>query len=379
MRNRLSLQTWVDSTPTMPQSEPDEDDWRHRLEAMTSAFTQDTLSRNGYDEEKCRNVLVRYCAHIPRNYQYRDGIQLVFLVLREHLGDENLDLAGGVLYELIEIDCQHSDDPGAEFQRWKYDHLNRHSNLELPHIPHMSTITTSIRPTLTLVEWRQKHSSRYPIRLSDHYFSARASSIEPSCIRSRKAWMIDHTMYVSTREGGTCAFRSPKPKELHEMQWDMGIIQAGRFIKEEEVTPKTASFPMSDHRNSNNIVDADTSQAKASKNSKTGLLFRALRQNHIAHIPSGTEARLDNKRRSWLTNIFGLDTVLTIRDFVEPKQVPLPDGCMTPHAIFARKFSLVADGLPLPSSLSRELMPTADIKARKVLVEAAAEGFMDPS
>lgn len=26
---------------------------------------------------ECRNVLVRYCAHIPRNYQYRDGIRLV--------------------------------------------------------------------------------------------------------------------------------------------------------------------------------------------------------------------------------------------------------------------------------------------------------------
>lgn len=50
----------------------------------------------------------------------------MFLVLREHLGDENLDLAGGVLYELIEIDCQYSDDQGAEFQRWKHDHLNRH-------------------------------------------------------------------------------------------------------------------------------------------------------------------------------------------------------------------------------------------------------------
>ena len=26
---------------------------------------------------ECRNVLVRYCAHIPRNYQYKDGIQQV--------------------------------------------------------------------------------------------------------------------------------------------------------------------------------------------------------------------------------------------------------------------------------------------------------------
>jgi hypothetical protein len=26
---------------------------------------------------ECRNILVRYCAHVPRNFQYRDGIQVV--------------------------------------------------------------------------------------------------------------------------------------------------------------------------------------------------------------------------------------------------------------------------------------------------------------
>ncbi|TXB99750.1 hypothetical protein FocTR4_00014064 [Fusarium oxysporum f. sp. cubense] len=60
-----------------------------------------------FDEEKCRDVLV-------------------FLVLRDHLGDEFLGYAGGVLYEMIEVDCHHSDDPGAAFQRWRHDHLNRH-------------------------------------------------------------------------------------------------------------------------------------------------------------------------------------------------------------------------------------------------------------
>lgn len=50
----------------------------------------------------------------------------VFLVLRDHMGDEHLGLAAGVLYEMIEVDCQHSDDPGAAFQRWRHDHMNRH-------------------------------------------------------------------------------------------------------------------------------------------------------------------------------------------------------------------------------------------------------------
>lgn len=59
----------------------------------------------------------------------------VFLVLRDHLGDEFLGLAGGVLYEMIEVDCHHSDDPGAAFQRWRYDHLNRHVRRTISRCP----------------------------------------------------------------------------------------------------------------------------------------------------------------------------------------------------------------------------------------------------
>lgn len=93
MRNRLSLQAWVESIQTAAQA--DDEEWWRRLAEMDNEFAQDTLSRNGYDEgsrlplvslvcwmftevyAECRNVLVRYCAHIPRNYQYRDGVQLV--------------------------------------------------------------------------------------------------------------------------------------------------------------------------------------------------------------------------------------------------------------------------------------------------------------
>lgn len=58
MRNRLSLQAWVESTPTVSKSDPEDDDWRERLQGMASAFTQDTLSRNGYDEESKSLFLV---------------------------------------------------------------------------------------------------------------------------------------------------------------------------------------------------------------------------------------------------------------------------------------------------------------------------------
>lgn len=105
---------------------------------------------------------------MPRNYQYKDGIQLVgvsspkrlaacltaiqiFLILRDYLGDEHLGRACGVLYELIEVDCQRTDDKGAAFQRWKYDHMKRHVCLGILIMRLMRTLTfgsqTSSFPT----------------------------------------------------------------------------------------------------------------------------------------------------------------------------------------------------------------------------------------
>ena len=69
----------------------------------------------------------------------------VFLILREHMGDEVLDLAGGVLYELIEIDCPFSDDAGAGFQRWRWNHMRRGVSIRppLPDRPNPSYLPTA--------------------------------------------------------------------------------------------------------------------------------------------------------------------------------------------------------------------------------------------
>jgi len=71
-------------------------------------------------------VLVRHCSHIPRNYNFKDGLHLVYMILREYLGDENMDLAIAQLNELIEVpsDCLH--DEGAAFQSWKHDYMLRY-------------------------------------------------------------------------------------------------------------------------------------------------------------------------------------------------------------------------------------------------------------
>ncbi|KAL7624479.1 hypothetical protein AAE478_006044 [Parahypoxylon ruwenzoriense] len=336
------------------------------------------LDRTGYDEEKCRNVLVRYCAHIPRNYQYKDGIQQIFLILREHLGDENLDLAGGVLYELIEVDCEHTDDPGAAFQRWKHDHLRRYADLELPHVPHMTTITSSIIPTEKLAKWRSQHTSRYPFVLSDSSPSVQRPSIDPSCIRNRKAWLIDHTLYISTRSDGTRPLNSPNPKEFHEMQWNHEYGAQGRLIEERRVSLISPDRPseMSSPGTADTLLVA-SNQPKGLRHSlsRLGILEKLTGKTGVHK----EKPEVEQRRRSWIPNALVFETPLfkDKRAGSDIAIVPLPDGCQVPNANFARKFLLVGTGDSLPPCLSLSQMPTAESKATETIVEAATRGLLD--
>lgn len=337
------------------------------------------LARTGYREEKCRNVLVRYCAHIPRNYQYKDGIQQVFLVLREHLGDENLDLAGGVLYELIEVDCEHTDDPGAAFQRWKHDHLRRYADLELPHVPHMTTITSSIIPTEKLAQWRSSHSDRYPFVLSDSSPSAERGSVDPSCIRNRKAWLIDHTLYISTRNDGTRPLHSPNAKEFHEMQWNYECGTRGRLIEERDVPIASLDRPSgtSPPRTADTLLDASSHRKKHRRSSSGSGFLEKL----IGRIRMHTQKpEVAQRRRSWMPVTLMFETTASFRDKQtgsDVPAVPLPNGCQIPNAIFARKYLLVENGDSLPACLSLRQMPTAESKATDTIVEAATNGLLE--
>ncbi|KAI1825152.1 hypothetical protein F4861DRAFT_530467 [Xylaria intraflava] len=334
------------------------------------------LSRLGYDEEKCRNVLVRFCAHVPRNFQYKDGIQQIFLILRDHLGDENLDLAGGVLYELIEVDCEHTDDPGAAFQRWRHDHMYRYADLELPHIPHMTTITSSIIPTEKLARWRLEHPDRYRFVLSDSSPLMQRDCIA-SCIRSKKAWLIDHTLFVSTRSEGTHPIRSPNPKEFHEMQWDPNYGATGRLIKEREFPIASLDQP-SPTLETADVPISSTGQSQRLRHSLSRIGFIERITEKLGRQKS--EGEVEQKRRSSMPNSFGLDSNLPFKDkryLSEITPVPLPKGRQIPNAIFARKFLIIDHGEALPSHMSISQMPTAESKATEKIVEAATTGLLN--
>ncbi|KAI1412432.1 hypothetical protein F5Y13DRAFT_200078 [Hypoxylon sp. FL1857] len=336
------------------------------------------LSRTGYHEEKCRNVLVRYCAHIPRNYQYKDGIQQIFLILREHLGDENLDLAGGVLYELIEVDCEHTDDPGAAFQRWKCDHLRRYADLELPHVPHMTTITTSFIPTQKLAQWRSTHSSRYPFVLSDSSTSAERASVDPSCIRNRKAWLIDHTLYVSSRSDGTRPLNRPNPKEFHEMQWNHEYGTQGRFVEERDVPIISPGRPSktSPQKTTDSLLNT-SNRCKGLRRYSPGIgLLQKLAGRVSMHHKT---PEVEQKRRSWMHGSLMFDTSLLRDKRADPEidVTSLLGGFQVPNSIFARKHLLIEASDSLPTSIFLTQMPTAESKATDTIVEAATKGLLD--
>ena len=65
---------------------------------------------------------MRVAAWVPRNFTYEDGIRMLHPMLIERFGDENLDLAVGVLEEMIEIEVP-PPFPESVYQRWKFHHM----------------------------------------------------------------------------------------------------------------------------------------------------------------------------------------------------------------------------------------------------------------
>ncbi|KAK8094749.1 hypothetical protein PG997_001434 [Apiospora hydei] len=339
------------------------------------------LSREGYDEDNASRmqecscqILRTYPSELPVQRWSAAKPQQVFLILREHLGDENLDLAGGVLYELIEIDCEYTDDPGAAFQRWRHDHMSRYqTDLELPHVPHMTTITPCIIPTEKLAHWRSQHPERYPFVLSDSGPpSAERFSGDRSCIRSRRAWLIDNTFYVSSKTGGTLPLNNPNPKEFHELQWKAQDT-TGRLIKEREIplnsnkrSEDIASRRASEARSTSTAQKDDTPAPRSSLLNRLAVRFSRKRKDHVQ----------EEHRRSWLPSALVGEGSLSFKDWRAAHNtapVPLPDGCGVPHAIFARKNLLVDEEENLPSFAAVSQMPVAETKATDAAIEAAAQ------
>lgn len=244
----------------------------------------------------------------------------------------------------------------------------------------MTTITSSIIPTKHLAQWRSKHPGRYPFVLSDSSPSVERSSIDPSCIRNRKAWLIDHTLYISSRNDGTRPINSPNPKKFHEMQWNYEYGTRGRLIEERAIPIASPDRP------SETSLPGTTDALLNSPNHSKGLrryspgsgILDKLRGRIYTHKEKPLQ--VEQRRRSWMPNTLMFETASLFRDKrtgPDPATVPLPSGCQVPNAIFARKYLLVETSDSMPPCLSLSQMPTAESKATDTIVEATTKGLLD--
>lgn len=243
----------------------------------------------------------------------------------------------------------------ASFTNWQQ------SDLELPHVPHMTTITPSIVPTDRLSSWRRDHPERYPFVLSDHKPLQERLSAERNGIRNRKPWLIDNTFFVSSQSGGTLPLNNPNPTEFHEMQWRGHHGEVGRLLHEREI-----STSISDQCTPAGVSTSKSSLDKTFRTSRSSLLNRIVGKSAKDKREQG-----EQRRRSWLSSTF-FESKPDSQEGVGisgQDLVPLPDGCQVPHAIFARKHLLVDMEKSLPSHPPINIMPIAESKAIETLAD----------
>ncbi len=234
------------------------------------------------------------------------------------------------------------------------------------------TITPSIIPTEALTRWRLEHPERYPFVLSDSSPLTERSSFDPSCIRNRKAWLIDHTFYVSSRGEGTRPLQSPSPREFHEMQWNSDYGSKGRLIQERKI-PVVSSDHATDSSPPGTDDTTSTVWSRKYRHPFPGITILSRLVKGLGWTKMEPEA--DQSHRSWLEEAGSLfrDRRLDL----EPISVPPPDDCDIPNAIFARKYQLIDTGATLTPDLHISQMPTAEAKATDIIVEAANTGLLD--
>ncbi|RDW85725.1 hypothetical protein BP5796_04050 [Coleophoma crateriformis] len=325
---------------------------------------------------ECRNFLVRVLDWVPRNYNYEDGLRIIHPQLQERFGDENVDLACGVLHELIEVDV-YNPFPGSSYQRWKYTHRHRNENLMLPHVPHTTTIMARVVPTKTLLEWRAKNDATKAIKTNPILPTSPTFKTGISTITHRSAWRIEHTLFVSIGGAKASVYHCPSPEEFHQRLWDPEYGRGGNMAG---VKTHTLPHPLI-RIGSRASISPDThlgNPVDLPVQHNTRLNARKVREARLLQAKAAQLARMNNRRECTMLPPIGFqnatyEELVSTRvlhnlgskpppaNFSSVRNVPLPTGVLVPNAIFARKYQVVPDEAPLPDCFLRgQIQPTAD-------------------
>ncbi|KAI3578089.1 hypothetical protein IWW34DRAFT_806670 [Fusarium oxysporum f. sp. albedinis] len=166
-------------------------------------------------------------------------------------------------------------------------------------------------------------------------------------------------MYVSSRDGGTRAFRQLKAREFHEMQWNENMIHKGRLVGEKSIDldelPKRIITEKSQ-------VQIERTHYRRSLSSK---IISSEKLTHIIHMFRATDkgnGKKENQKPALVQDDHSI--VLTHDAFRQQFDAHVRE-CEIPNANFARKFGLFTRDRPLPPFI-REL-PVAEDKAMDML------------
>ncbi|RAL67179.1 hypothetical protein DID88_007957 [Monilinia fructigena] len=332
------------------------------------------LSREGWGEDKCRNYLIRLCSDVPRNFPYTDGLRILHPRLQARFGDENVDLALGVLEELIEVEELPPFAPSV-FQRWKHEHLRRKEDFTNPHAPHTTTIQAPVVPTKALIRYREEEARK---KLVEPQISPSGIPYCESCnskIAHQPSWKIEHSVFVSVGGKPPTLAYCPTPAELHKGMWDPEYGRGGARARPntaQSSLPETATAPTEPHATSSKYSTPTRSFMNNARRELGHRVMSALSETREDSTNVPCEARMepiDVEKYGEILN----DRVSTkakaaqtagdqnkTRKVSAIKNVALPLGREIPNANFARKNELIPGGQPTPDYLLGLRQPTFD-------------------
>ncbi|KAF5657823.1 hypothetical protein FCIRC_13126 [Fusarium circinatum] len=167
-------------------------------------------------------------------------------------------------------------------------------------------------------------------------------------------------MYVSSRDGGTRAFRQLKAREFHEMQWNENMIHKGRLVGEKSIDlgelPKRRSTET--HQ-----AQIEGSHHRRSLSSKIISPEKMTQIIHMFRVTDKGSGKNENQKPALVQDDHSI--ILTHDAFKQQFDAQVRD-CEIPNANFARKFGLFTSDRSLPPFI-REL-PVAEDKAMDTAV-----------
>ncbi|KAF5563142.1 hypothetical protein FNAPI_2812 [Fusarium napiforme] len=184
-------------------------------------------------------------------------------------------------------------------------------------------------------------------------------------------------MYVSSRDGGTRAFRQLKAREFHEMQWNENTIHKGRLVGEKSID--LGELPK---RRATEKHQAQTERGhhRRSLSSKIISSEKMTQIIHMFRVTYKGSGKSENQKPALVQDNHSI--IMAHEAFKQQFDAQVRD-CEIPNANFARKFGLFTSDRSLPPFIKE--LPVAEDKAMDMILgsmqqDSSIRGrYSDPS